>query len=417
MDAALAHRLVAAHGTPLYAYDLAEVAARAVELRAALPEQAALYYSFKANPLPALARELRGSGIQAEITSAGELHAALEAGFAPEGIVLGGPGKTERLLHTALSQGVRRFSCESFTDVARLSRLASQVGATAQVLLRVNPAQAPEARLAMSGVESQFGFNEALLLEPDAATRLQLPGIQLHGVHVYFGTQVASVAALVANTHAALAAAQRVVQALGFECTVVNVGGGFPWPYATQAVGPDLTDLRSQLTALWQHSPFHGKAQLCFESGRFLSASAGTLLASVLDVKQAGAKTFVVLDTGIHHLGGMSGLGRIPRSSLTVLNLTAQRPGELVADIVGPLCSPLDSLARGQKLPPVAVGDLLAVPNVGAYGLTASLLGFLSHETPTEVAFRGVDSIESWALPCWHRRLHPAQTVDMAPGT
>ncbi|MBK8035518.1 MAG: hypothetical protein IPK22_00045 [Verrucomicrobiaceae bacterium] len=140
----------------------------------------------------------------------------------------------------------------------------------------------------------------------------------------------------------------------------------------------------------------------CFESGRYLCASSGTLLTTVLDVKKAGMKTFIVLDTGIHHLGGMSGLGRIPRAALTLINLTAKREGEIVADVVGPLCSPLDSLARGQKMSPVEVGDVLAVPNVGAYGLTASLLGFLSHTTPEEVAYRGHEVVEKWVFQCWH---------------
>jgi hypothetical protein len=168
---------------------------------------------------------------------------------------------------------------------------------------------------------------------------------------------------------------------------------------------PDLSGLREALDVVWKASPLHGKAQLCFESGRYLCAGSGTLITTVLDVKQAGKKTFVVLDTGIHHLGGMSGLGRIPRAAITLQNLTARREGEMVADVVGPLCSPLDSLARGQKMAPVEVGDVLAVPNVGAYGLTASLLGFLSHETPAEVAYRGAEVVETWFLPCWHANL------------
>lgn len=402
MNAAFAQQLIATHGSPLFAYDLNAVAARAAELQAALPTGAGLYYSFKANPLPAIARELRLAGVGAEITSGGELCAAQKAGFSPSDMVLGGPGKSARLLKNALQQGVRTFSCESFTDVARLSPLAQAASVEAQVLLRVNPSQAPDARLAMSGVESQFGFNEALLLAPDAPARLKLPAIRLCGIHVYFGTQTTS---LVPNTAAALQTAERVVSALGFDCAVINAGGGFPWPYASMAAGPDLTSLRAELETLWRTSPFHGRSRLCFESGRYLSASSGTLLSTVLDVKQAGSKTYVVLDTGIHHLGGMSGLGRIPRAAIHLQNLTHQREGEITADIVGPLCSPLDSLARAQKMPPVEVGDLLAVPNVGAYGLTASLLGFLSHETPAEVAFRDAEEVECWQLPCWHSPL------------
>lgn len=410
MNAAFAQKLIAAHNSPLFAYDLGAVAARAAELQAALPADAGLYYSFKANPLPAIARELRLAGIGAEITSGGELCAAENAGFSPSDMVLGGPGKSERLLKNALRQGVRTFSCESFTDVARLSTLAQAADVEAQVLLRVNPAQVPDARLAMSGVESQFGFNEALLLAPEGAARLKLPAIRLCGIHVYFGTQTTS---LVPNTRAALQTAARVVSALDFDCAVINAGGGFPWPYASAAAPHDFSGLRQEMETLWRGSPFHGRSRLCFESGRYLSASSGTLLTTVLDVKQAGSKTYVVLDTGIHHLGGMSGLGRIPRAAIHLQNLTHhQRGGEIVADIVGPLCSPLDSLARAQKMSPVEVGDLLAVPNVGAYGLTASLLGFLSHETPAEVAFRGDQEVECWQLPCWHSPLHRPQSLD-----
>lgn len=404
MNTDFAQKLIAEFGSPLFAYDLESVTRRAADLKAALPEGSRLYYSFKANPLPAIARELRKQGVCAEITSEGELMAAQNAGF-NDGIVLGGPGKTEKVIQTALNQRVRTFSCESFTDAARISKLAWQAGVEVSLMLRVNPAQAPDARLAMSGVESQFGFDEALLLADGAAERLRLPNVTLKGVHVYFGTQVASVEALAKNTRCALETAERVSRALRFECSVVNAGGGFPWPYASDVAMTDLSGLREALDVVWKASSLHGRAQLCFESGRYLCAGSGTLITTVLDVKQAGKKTFVVLDTGIHHLGGMSGLGRIPRAAITLRNLTAQHEGEIVADVVGPLCSPLDSLARGQKMAPVEAGDVLAVPNVGAYGLTASLLGFLSHETPAEVAYRGTEVVETWFLPCWHANL------------
>ncbi len=394
MNADFARQLIEKYGSPLYAYDLDAVNERLQALQAALPEGSPLYYSFKANPLPAIARELRKQGVRAEITSDGELLAAQKAGF-ENGIVYGGPGKSEKMIARMLENDVTHFSCESYTDAGRLSKMAVQAGVEITAMLRVNPQKAPDARLAMSGVESQFGFDEALLFADGAAQRLKLPNLKVNGVHVYFGTQVGSVEALAKNTQCALETATRVSTALGFECQVVNAGGGFPWPYASDSAGSDLAGLREALDAVWKASPLHGKTQLCFESGRYLCGSSGTLITTVLDVKKAGSKTFVVLDTGIHHLGGMSGLGRIPRSALTLVNLTAEREGEIVADVVGPLCSPLDSLARGQKMPPVEVGDLLAVPNVGAYGLTASLLGFLSHQRPEEVAFRGSQVIEN----------------------
>jgi diaminopimelate decarboxylase len=53
--------------------------------------------------------------------------------------------------------------------------------------------------------------------------------------------------------------------------------------------------------------------------------------------------------------------------------------------VVGPLCTPLDILARAALLPDLAAGDLIAVLQSGAYALTASPTGFLSHPLPAEI--------------------------------
>lgn len=407
MDAALAQTLASRHGTPFYAYDLAVVKERTAQLLAALPAGAGLCYSFKANPLPAIARRVRQSGGRAEITSIGELAAAQAAGFTGSEMLFGGPGKTAEEIHAAVAAGVRLFSCESFRDLDQLSARATAENITLQVLLRVNPAEAPEARLAMSGVESQFGFEEPLLTDPAARARVLLPGLDVCGIHIYFGTQVAGVEALVANTQRAIAAAERVQAALGFHCRILNAGGGFPWPYANDHLPPDLSGLREKLETAWQTCRLaQAGAQIWFESGRYLCAGSGWLVAQVTEVKSLPNKTFVILDTGIHHLGGMAGLGRVPRGAVTVTNLSRDVAAEppISVDLVGPLCTPLDCLARGLKMPPVQPGDLIGIPNVGAYGITASLLGFLSHPPPLEIAHDGGQAEEIWRLRYGHER-------------
>lgn len=399
-------------GTPLFAHDLGVARVRMLALRDLLPRHARLLYSFKANPLPELAHEFSLGGCGAEITSEGELAAARLAGFDLREALFGGPGKTETAIRAALSAGVRWFSCENWSDLARLATLAkTAVGVPVQVLLRVNPADPPNARLAMSGVPSQFGFDEEELLQPEARSRLLATGLRVRGVHVYFGTQVADVAALVKNTRRSLDVAARLERALGFVCAVVNAGGGFPWPYACNASAPDLTGLREGLEQAWLASPLSSTAELWFESGRHLAASSGTLIARVLAVKSSRGRRFVILDTGIHHLGGMAGLGRIPRPAIDFHLLSedadGRRPSASLppADVVGPLCTPLDSLGRGLALPDLREGDLLAVPNVGAYGLTASLSGFLSHPPPLEVAHRDGEILSVWRWRSGHEQV------------
>lgn len=416
IDRAFARELVERYGSPLYAYDLNEVDRRARSLFAALPPGAKVFYSFKANPLPPLAEAARRAGCHGEIASLGELQAAQDAGFLQEQLLFGGPGKTLEELHTVLDEDITRFSCESLADLRRIHDTAAQLHTRAEVLLRVNPSLAPQAKLAMTGVESQFGFEEEILLRQADEIKALTDRVNLIGVHVYFGTQI-SVDTLVGTTRAALETAERVSRALGFSCRVVDAGGGFPWPYASAEAGPDLSPLAAEYAALLAESEFARSAELWFESGRYLSAASGTLLATVLDVKESkGGKKYVVLDTGINHLGGMSGLGRIPRPVVGISHLgdggeaadsparEDARPAETV-DIVGPLCSPLDSLGRNLKLPAFQPGDLVAIPNVGAYGLSASLTSFLSHPAPKELTYRGTEVLQSFQLRSGHEEI------------
>jgi diaminopimelate decarboxylase len=313
----------------------------------------------------------------------------------------GGPGKSEGEMVAAIKAGVRQFSCESWVDVRRLDGVARAAGQRVDALLRINPAQPPKARMAMTGVPSQFGFEEADILE---ATVPELRNVDLVGVHVYYGTQI-DAETLPATTASALEVGEKVSAKLGFPCRIVDAGGGFPWPYAAAGQGPDFGAARAGYASLIEQSALARSCSLWGESGRFLSAASGTLLATVLDVKASKGRTFIVLDTGINHLGGMSGLGRILRTTITLYAIGSDAEPSESIDVVGPLCSPLDYLGRGVTAPPLRPGDAVAIPNVGAYGLTASLIGFLGHPAPGEVAYRGDRVVAAHRFRTGHQRV------------
>jgi diaminopimelate decarboxylase len=397
----LAQSLLRTYGSPLYAYDLDAVDARAKELHATLPKGATVFYSLKANPLPSLVQAVREQGCGTEISSLGELGVITELGLDRAKTLYGGPGKSEVEMVAAINAGVRQFSCESWVDVRRLDGVARAAGQRVDALLRINPANPPKARMAMTGVPSQFGFEEADVLE---ATVPELHNVDLVGVHVYYGTQIEA-DTLPATTASALEVGEKVSRQLGFPCRIVDAGGGFPWPYAAAGHGPDFAAAREGYASLVEQNPLARSCSLWFESGRYLSAASGTLLATVLDVKASKGRTFVVLDTGINHLGGMSGLGRILRTAITMHAIGSDAEPSESIDVVGPLCSPLDYLGRGVTAPPLRPGDAVAIPNVGAYGLTASLIGFLGHPAPGEVAYRGDRVIAAHRFRTGHQRV------------
>jgi diaminopimelate decarboxylase len=96
---------------------------------------------------------------------------------------------------------------------------------------------------------------------------------------------------------------------------------------------------------------------------------------------------FLVTDGGLHHhLAASGNFGQVIRKNYPVL--VANRVGaerRENASVVGPLCTPLDLLADRMDLAAAEVGDLIAVFQSGAYGLTASPRAFLSHPEPAEL--------------------------------
>ncbi|WP_326699325.1 type III PLP-dependent enzyme [Streptomyces sp. NBC_01754] len=397
--------LSARFGTPLYVYDLDEVAAARKELLDALPEEFELFYALKANPHPEIVRALREPGdarsCRAEISSTGELAAALEAGFSGDEILYTGPGKTAGELSEAIGLGVRMFSAESETDVQHIGRTADAHGVVADCLLRVNSATASATTsIRMTGAPSQFGFESETLGEVMPRLR-RISGVHLAGLHFFPLSNAKDEASLIAEFTHTIALAAQLQQELELPLRFVDIGGGFSVPYATPGRRASYPGLRDALAAaLDEHFPAwrEGTPRFACESGRYLVGASGALVAGVSNVKVSRGRKFVILDAGINTFGGMSGLGRL-------LPVTVELDDTRAVDrasLVGPLCTPGDMLGREIKVPELGPGDTVVVPNAGAYGPTASLLMFLGRPAPAEVMLRGGEVVSASRIE--HRR-------------
>jgi diaminopimelate decarboxylase len=255
-------------------------------------------------------------------------------------------------------------------------------------------------------MQSHFGADPADLLNGGAARVRALRGAELAGIHIYSGGQIQSADKLAGTFEHAIHLAEEIVQA-GVPLRLLDLGGGFPWPFGTTDAPIDISALREKLQAVNTQRSLTADAQLWFESGRYLVASCGTLLSTVLDVKVAlGGKTHIILDTGMVHLGGMAGLGRIYRAVASIEPL-AGPDGELLqsVDVVGPTDYALDYVARDTSVPRLKPGDVVAIPNVGAYGLTASLVAFAGLQPPTELCCRGTSVVAAHRLRMGHERV------------
>ena len=373
--------LVAEFGSPAYVLELADIRRAHADLRRALPARAELAYSVKANPNPALVSELVSLGCWCEVSSSGEIDAVRAAGAPAQRLLYTGPGKTERDVLAALRAGIRWYSVESYREFEVLAAHAARD--EVWLLPRLRLERPPPAAIVMSAGQGHFGMP----VEEFAAIVSAAGPHRVKGLHWFVASNVTDVAALAALYRAEIDAWAALPEPV--PDGLLALGGGFPHPMGRPR--PDLPgDLADEVERALRESRDQPPDTLLFESGRYLVNGCGTLLCTVLDVKRRGGRDVAVLDAGIHVLGGLAALGRALRSPLAPrVASRADEPPTTVYDLVGPLCTPIDTLARAVALPALCPGDLLAIPDVGAYGQTASVSGFLSRPGAVEVVLDG----------------------------
>lgn len=382
--------LAKTYGTPLFVYDRAILDKKFNMLRDALPPAFEIYYSVKANPNPAIARHFVSRGCGLEIASEGELLLAQAAGCSPDRIVFAGPGKSDKELEAAIARRIGEIHVESQNEALRIARICQATGNTIRLAVRVNPTgDAQGGAMRMGGKPAPFGIDEEKVLEVVEYIRSQ-PALEFSGIHMFSGTQILDHAVLVNQYRKCVEIARRLSREFRQPLRTVDFGGGLGVPYFEGDRELDLSALKVELAALWDElrmdADFRG-TRFLVEPGRFLVAEAGVYISTIRDIKESRGKTFIIVDGGMHHhLAASGNLGQTIKRNYPLLML--QRVGqteELTADVVGPLCTPLDTVGRSVTLAKSEIGELVGIFQSGAYARTASPLGFLSHPTPAEV--------------------------------
>jgi diaminopimelate decarboxylase len=382
--------LTATYGTPFFAYDAAIIRRAYQGLATVLGGFAAIHYSIKANPNPAIIRTLLGEGAGVEIASAGEYRAARQAGADPARILFAGPGKRAAELELVIDQGIGEIHLESAEEIALVEALGARHGRRIAVAIRINPvAEVQGGAMRMGGKPTPFGFDEEVI-EAVVDRVAASAHLDLVGIHLFAGTQILDAAMLAEQWRHGLAIAGRVAHRLGRPLATIDLGGGLGIPYFAGEAPLDLAALKAfipGLIAAQRADPLIRDARVVVEPGRFLVGPAGIYVAGVLASKVSRGQRFLVVDGGMHHhLAASGNLGQfIKRDYPVVAANRMDAVGRSPASIVGPLCTPLDTLARKVDMPNLAAGDLVAILQSGAYGLTASPVGFLSHPPPAEI--------------------------------
>jgi len=380
-------RLAARIGrTPFYAYERRLLKERVELLRGKLPTAVQLHYAVKANPMPALVSTMASLVDGLDVASLGELRLALDSGMDSREISFAGPGKQPAELAAAIAAGIT-LNMESEREMETIARLAAVQGIRPRVAIRLNPDfELKSSGMKMGGGPKPFGVDAERA--PALLRRIGELELDFQGFHIYTGSQNLRAEAIVEAQNQSLELALRLAEQAPGPVRLLNIGGGFGIPYfpgdTPLELEPIGANLERWLPTVCARQP---QAKVVIELGRYLVGEAGIYVAEVIDRKVSRGQVFLITNGGLHHhLAASGNFGQVVRKNYPVVvgNRVIGQEREVV-NVVGPLCTPLDVLAERMELARAEVGDLIVVFQSGAYGLSASPIGFLSHPPPAEV--------------------------------
>jgi diaminopimelate decarboxylase len=340
-----------------------------------------IFYSFKANPSLAICKRLLSLGACADISSMGELRAALRVGFRPENIAFVGPGKAESEIEAAVETGVYAIAAESVEELGLIEAASRKLAKPVNVLLRINTMEKPISPEMMVGGPSKFGFDEESVI--DQVRGVNLETSKIIGVHVYSASQVMDTGFLSDHLTYVSDLAVNLSDQLGFELQCVDFGGGFGVPYGQGESELDFGDISR--TAAQVRKRLRSTAPGCrlvFEVGRYLVAESGVFVTRALRTKHSRGICFIITDGGMNHFSRPVFM-RV-NHPVRILNKIG-RHADTTCNIAGPICTPIDVSGKNVTLPRPEAGDIVGIFYAGAYGYTMSLVNFMSLGSPAEI--------------------------------
>ena len=355
--------------TPSYVFDLDKMKGFVKKVQSCLGESVQLCYAMKANPF--LTGPMMEVVSSFEVCSPGEFRICERVGVPMERIVLSGVYKNPEDVEYVLSAygGRGMYTVESLQHLQILNDTAVKLGMKIAVLIRVT-----------SG--NQFGVDEEDIRKM-VSDRGNYPGIEIEGLQFYLGTQKRELSQMKTELEHLDEFIGELKEVNGFETRVLEYGPGFFVPYFKKDKSEDVENVLGEFKELLECLKFKGKVVL--EMGRFLAATCGYYVTSIVDMKVNKDQPYVIMDGGINHLNyyGQALAMKQPYCVQLDEEGNEKTEGEAEAwNLCGALCTVSDVVVKRFPLHKPQIYDILVFERVGAYSVTEGIYLFLSRPLP-----------------------------------
>ena len=366
--------LAAEFGTPLYLFDEFSLRSKCREFKAEFGQRYAdttVIYASKAFINGALAAIFKEEGLGLDVVSAGEFAIAESVAFPTDMVYFHGNNKSAEEIRLALKRHVGRIVVDNFDELKMLGEMAEETGYIADILLRLTPGVDPHTHehITTGVIGSKFGF--PLFSADEAVTQaMSAPSLNLVGLHFHLGSLIFEAQPYQEAIEIVLDFAAEMRKKHGFELEELNIGGGFAVQYTLESPAPPVSlyaeAIVSKIVTKCRHLKL-ALPMLTLEPGRAIVGQAGVALYRAGVAKDIpGVRCYVSVD------GGMAdnirpALYGSKYEALVANKALDDEVGQVT--IVGRFCESGDILVKDISLPPVSAGDIIAIPDCGAYCL------------------------------------------------
>lgn len=349
--------------TPFYYYDLDLLERNLQELRRWSGHfNVKVHYALKANVNGPILKMIKNYGLGADCVSGNEIRKAIENDFPADDIVFAGVGKTDDEIRYALKQELNCLNVESVHELKVIDMLARGLGLGAPVALRINPDVNSHTipGITTGKKTNKFGIDKNEI--PLVLKWLpRLSNINFKGLHFHIGSQITDLQVF-SKLAQKINQIQHIFIEAGYPPSLLNLGGGLGIDYANPDGNP-VPGYENYFMTINDNLQRLPGQELYVEPGRAVVGQCGSLISSVLFLKNSGSVQYAILDAGMNNLIRPA----LYRAEHKIQNLTGM--GKMYKyHIAGPVCESSDVFGKNVLLPEIKRGDLIVIRSAGAYG-------------------------------------------------
>ena len=350
-------------GTPFYSYSYNKLEENINNFKKSFRSFSPLIcFAVKSNTNVHMIREIKKLGLGADVVSMGELMMALKAGINPNKIVFSGVGKTSSEINFAIDKKILLINAESLSEIKEINRIARTKNKKIRIGVRLNPNTDAKtlSQISTGKKENKFGVNKNTFHEIVNYCK-NSKNIDLKCLSVHIGSQILDHRPY----EKMLKAVSQILNKTNYEFEFIDLGGGMGISYSDKNKKLNYKKYNSAiLKFLRKH-----KVKIIFEPGRSIIGDTGILVAKVIYIKDSGSKKFIILDAAMNDLMRPALYGAFHKTlAVTKSNKLSKKPYEFV----GPICESTDKFITLKKFQELKERDLIAICDVGAYGMSLS---------------------------------------------